>query len=136
MSVTMELLEVDYGGEFKVLLLKCCWYQKEKDLYGFTRVNFNRPYQKFDPYVMASQVQQIFYVEDPIEKMMYNVVKKGPRDWCDVEIDVTNESQGHKDPFVHAIHIVPEVENQVMESSWCWEEPKILLNYARTSFHG
>ena len=36
-----EILELDYWGEFTVVLFKCCWYQEEKDLYGLTRVNFN-----------------------------------------------------------------------------------------------
>ena len=86
-----EIFEVDYWGEISVVLFKCCWYQEEKDLYGLTRVNLNRVCQKSDPYVLASQVQQVFYIEDPTEKMMHNIIKKLPRDWCDVEVNDANE---------------------------------------------
>lgn len=57
-----EIIELDYWGELVVVLFKCCWYQQEKDLYGQTRVNFSRLCNKSDPYVLASQVQQVFYV--------------------------------------------------------------------------
>ena len=97
-----EIFEVDYWGEISVVLFKCCWYLEEKDLYGLTRVNLNRVCQKSDPYVLASQVQQVFYIEDPTEKMMYNIIKKLPRDWCDVEVNDANEEV--EDQVLHDIH--------------------------------
>ncbi|XP_074379270.1 uncharacterized protein LOC141720620 [Apium graveolens] len=97
-----EIFEVDYWGEFSVVVFKCCWYKEEKDLYGLTRVNFNRLCQKSDPYVLASQVQQVFYLEDPTEKTMYNVIKKLPRDWCDVEAENANEEA--EDLVLHDLH--------------------------------
>lgn len=48
------------------------------------------------PYVMASQVRQVFYVDDPVEQNVNYVIKKLPRDWCDgdnqnaVEEDIKN----------------------------------------------
>lgn len=110
-----EILEVDYWGEFSVVLFKCCWYQEEKDLYGLTRVNFNRLCQKSDPYVMASQVQQVFYIEDPTEKMIFNVIKKLPRDWCDAESENANEDQDVPD-----LHV--ENEKEVNDGSWCRDD--------------
>ncbi|XP_074322757.1 uncharacterized protein LOC141659727 [Apium graveolens] len=114
-----EIFEVDYWGEFSVVVFKCCWYKEEKDLYGLTRVNFNRLCQKSDPYVLASQVQQVFYVEDPTEKMMYNVIKKLPRDWCDVEAENANEEAG--DPVLHDLHTsVPlEIDTDI---NWCRDD--------------
>lgn len=44
---------------------------------------------------MASQVQQVFYIEDPTEKMSYNIIKKLPRDWCDIENENTNEDDDY-----------------------------------------
>ena len=58
----------------------------------FRSVNFNKSYHKSDPYVLASQVQQVFFVEDPIEKMVHYVVKKLPRDWCDNEEQIEEEN--------------------------------------------
>lgn len=54
-------------------------------------MNFNKVCEESDPYVLASQVQQVFYVKNPTEKMMYNVIKKLPRDWCDVKAESVNE---------------------------------------------
>ncbi|XP_074342562.1 uncharacterized protein LOC141680162 [Apium graveolens] len=111
-----EIVEVDYWGEFSVVVFKCCWYQEEKDVYGLTRVNFNKLCQQSDPYVLASQVQQIFYIEDPVDKMLYNVIKRLPRDWCDVEND--NVNKGQNDTGLHDIHL----ESQIDEASWCRDD--------------
>ncbi|XP_074377192.1 uncharacterized protein LOC141718712 [Apium graveolens] len=37
-----EILEIDYWGAFRVVLVRCAWYKDDKDSFGFTRVNFNR----------------------------------------------------------------------------------------------
>ncbi|KAL8134557.1 hypothetical protein AgCh_009539 [Apium graveolens] len=111
-----EIVEVDYWGEFSVVVFKCCWYQEEKDVYGLTRVNCNKLCQQSDPYVLTSQVQQIFYIEDPVDKMLYNVIKRLPRDWCNVENENANE--GQDDTVLHDIHL----ESQIDEASWCKDD--------------
>lgn len=75
-----DIVEVHYWGALTVVLFKCCWYQKEKDCYGLTRVNFNRLCHKNDPFVLATQVQQVFYIEDPTVKDVHFVVKKMAKD--------------------------------------------------------
>lgn len=80
-----EIIEVDYWGAFTVVLFKCCWYQKDKDCYGLTRVNFNKLYQKHDPFVLATQVQQVFYIQDCTENNLYFVVKKLPKEYSGIE---------------------------------------------------
>ncbi|XP_074342445.1 uncharacterized protein LOC141680006 [Apium graveolens] len=87
-----EILEIDYWGEISVVLFKCCWYQEETDLYGLIRVNFSKLCQKSDPYILASQVQQVYYLQDPVDKSYHNVIKKLPRDWYEVESPDANES--------------------------------------------
>ena len=111
-----DILEVDYWGGFSVVFFKCCWYQEERDLYGLIRVNLNRFCQKSDPYVMASQVTQVFYIEDPTAKMMYNVIKKLPRDWCDVESENANEDEDV--PVLHDMHNGPQIDREVDDVSW------------------
>lgn len=80
-----EIIEVDYWGTFCVILFKCSWYQKDKDCRGLTRINIKKLYQKNDPFVLASQLQQVFYIQDCTEKHLYYFVKKSPRDYYDVE---------------------------------------------------
>ncbi|XP_074336893.1 uncharacterized protein LOC141674065 [Apium graveolens] len=87
-----EILEIDYWGEISVVLFKCCWYQEETYMYGLIRVNFSKLCQKSDPYVLASQVQQVYYLQDPVDKSYHNVIKKLPRDWSEVESPDANES--------------------------------------------
>lgn len=116
-----EILEIDYWGDFTVILFKCCWYYAEKDLYGLTRVNFNRLVQKTDRYVMASQVQQVFYIKDPTEKTLHNVINRLPRGWCDVESENGNENDG-TDPVLHDIGAGCGTGNQVIHVNWARED--------------
>ncbi|XP_074347400.1 uncharacterized protein LOC141686254 [Apium graveolens] len=107
-----EIFELDYWGAFRVVLFKCCWYQEEKDLYGLTRVNFNKLCQKSDPYVLASQVQQVFYVEDPFEKNFHYVIKNIPRDWCDTENQTaTEEDMTHLQDICNGNETIPEFDD-------------------------
>lgn len=116
-----EILEIDYWGDFTVVLFRCCWYHAEKDLYDLTRVNFNRLVQKADPYVLASQVQQVFYIEDPTDKMYHNVIKRLPKDWCDVEGENGNEDD-FIDPIINDIQHGHGIGNQVSDVSWSRED--------------
>ncbi|XP_074377184.1 uncharacterized protein LOC141718704 [Apium graveolens] len=75
-----EIIKVDYWGAVSVVLFRCCWYQKAGDYYGLARVNFSRLCQKEDPCVLATQVQQVFYIEDPTEKNLQFVLQKYPKD--------------------------------------------------------
>lgn len=116
-----EIIEIDYWGELSVVLFRCCWYHAEKDMYDMTRVNFNRVVQKSDPYVMAAQVQQVFYIEDPTDKMFRNVINKMPRDWCDVESESRNEDD-FTDPILHDVHHGSGIADQSGDVCWSRED--------------
>ena len=53
--------EIDYWGFFNVVLFKFDWFRNEVDEYGLTRVYFNKLCSIEDPFVLASQVHQVFY---------------------------------------------------------------------------
>ncbi|XP_070662297.1 uncharacterized protein [Malus domestica] len=93
----INMFEVRYCGPTEagdrgraVILFKCEWVNSESprgmktDQYGFTLVNFNRLGFKEDPFILASQALQAFYVEDTIEKDWHVVVRMQPRDLFDV----------------------------------------------------
>ncbi|KAH0639175.1 hypothetical protein KY285_035761 [Solanum tuberosum] len=84
-GVIQDIIEIDYYGCFIVVLFRCDWYQNEVDEYGLTRVYFNKLCSKDDPFVLASQVYQVFYVADPIEKDVYYARNKVPIDLHDLE---------------------------------------------------
>lgn len=92
-----------------MVLFKCRWYQEEKDPHGHTRVNFNRLRHKSDPFVLASQVQQVFYVEDPTEKLVHYVIKKLPREWCDTQ-NLNTHEEDVNNPHSHDIDLVHGIE--------------------------
>ncbi|WVZ49928.1 hypothetical protein U9M48_001243 [Paspalum notatum var. saurae] len=73
-----DIIELSYG-DYKVVLFKCDWYDVHhraglrKDEFGFTLVNFSRKIHTgenldHDPFVFSSQVEQVFYIEDPKAK--------------------------------------------------------------------
>lgn len=112
-----EIIEVDYWGDFSVVLFKCCWYQKDKDGYGLTRVNFNKVYHKNDPYVLATQVQQVFYIQDCMETNLHFVVKKLPKEYNDIGegAEVLEDVYG---PTMHDAEFNFELQNQIDDVSW------------------
>nr|XP_009776104.1 PREDICTED: uncharacterized protein LOC104225927 [Nicotiana sylvestris] len=86
-----DIIEIDYWGRFSVVLFRCDCFRNEVDEYGLTRVYFNRLCSTDDSFVLTSQVHQIFYVEDPIEKDVYYARNKVPVDLYDLEEEnITN----------------------------------------------
>ncbi|KAH0729589.1 hypothetical protein KY290_000721 [Solanum tuberosum] len=76
----VDIVELDYFSHFKVVLFKCDWYEVVKDIYGLTYVYFNRRCSQEEPFVLASQVHQCFYVQDPYDQDRHYVMKTVPRD--------------------------------------------------------
>ncbi|XP_042386572.1 uncharacterized protein LOC121978271 [Zingiber officinale] len=69
--VIEEIWELDYH-QFHVPLFKCAWVANDKgiinnDECGFTLVNLNKRGHKNDEFVLASQVNQVFYIDDPLK---------------------------------------------------------------------
>ncbi|KAK6796184.1 hypothetical protein RDI58_003885 [Solanum bulbocastanum] len=64
---------------------RCDWFHNEIDEYGLTRVYFNKLQSTDDPFVLVSEVHQVFYVEDPIEKDVHYARNKVPVDLYDLE---------------------------------------------------
>ena len=79
-GVIKRIIELDYCGAFSVVLFECDWFQVEIDDYSLTRVNFKKLISKDDSYVLASQVHQVFYIQDGLEEDWHYVSRKLPRD--------------------------------------------------------
>ncbi|KAH0655532.1 hypothetical protein KY285_030414 [Solanum tuberosum] len=80
----VDIVDLDYFSHFKVVLLKCDWYEVEKEIYGLTYVYFNKRCSQEEPFVLASQVHQCFYVQDPYDQDRHYVMKNVPRDLFDM----------------------------------------------------
>ena len=52
--------------------LKCDWVESNNgikiDKLGFTCVNLSKVGHEDDPFILASQANQVFYVDDPMER--------------------------------------------------------------------
>ncbi|CAL1394710.1 unnamed protein product [Linum trigynum] len=91
-GVLREILELDHWVGKKVVLFKCDWVSsgrglKQDDL-GFILVNFAQRLRNKEPFVMASQAQQVFYVQDPIDQDWQVVIKTVSRDFYDMDEEV------------------------------------------------
>uniref|UniRef100_A0A803MRX5 DUF4216 domain-containing protein n=2 Tax=Chenopodium quinoa TaxID=63459 RepID=A0A803MRX5_CHEQI len=89
-GVVEDIIELDYFGHFKVVLFRCKWFQVEQDEFGLTCANFKRLCYTNDPFVMANQVNQAFYVQDSKEKHLHYVMETIPGDL----FDMNEESNG------------------------------------------
>ncbi|KAL8133553.1 hypothetical protein AgCh_008861 [Apium graveolens] len=80
-GVIEEIWEIDYK-DFKVELFKCKWFDIRRgvrvDESGFTLVDFNRFGHEADPFILATQVKQVFYIRDPAD-VRWLIVLQGLR---------------------------------------------------------
>ena len=74
--------------------MKCEWFDTlsqsgmETDECGFTLVNMQRHLRTEEPYIIASQASQVFYVSDPLEPQWGVIVRMVPRHiFDDTEVD-------------------------------------------------
>ncbi len=97
-----DIYELDYYGNFKVVLFRCDWVDinsprgLRQDINGFTLVNFSRLIHtgvllKDDPFVFSSQAQQVFFVQDSKDKDWSLVIKTKPRNLYDMEKGLEQE---------------------------------------------
>ena len=70
-SVLIDIVELHYLSGNRVILFKCDWWDViniakgiKKDEYGFTCLNFERTICIDEPFVLASQTKQFFYVQN------------------------------------------------------------------------
>ncbi|XP_027936218.1 uncharacterized protein LOC114191244 [Vigna unguiculata] len=78
-GIIHEIWEVDYVT-FRVPVFKCKWVDSNSgvstDDFGFTLVDLNKMSDTNEPFIMASQARQIFYVIDPANQKL-SVVLEG-----------------------------------------------------------
>ncbi|XP_071719148.1 uncharacterized protein [Rutidosis leptorrhynchoides] len=88
-GVLKDIIELQYSDEMKVVLFHCDWISSgsriKVDENGFTTLDFRGLKQTKEPYILASQAQQVFYVADPVRKDWKVVIKTTPRDNFDMD---------------------------------------------------
>ncbi|XP_074299528.1 uncharacterized protein LOC141630649 [Silene latifolia] len=94
-----DIWELEYVT-FSVPLFRCKWVDCDKgvtvDDMGFISVNFNVVGHIHEPFILASQAKQVFYIEDPLDKRS-SVVRYGKRRILGVEGVVDEEEYDQLD---------------------------------------
>ncbi|CAM8913860.1 unnamed protein product [Rhodiola kirilowii] len=75
-GVIEEIWELDYV-KLQVPVFKCKWVNHSAvrtDEFGMTFVDFRREGYKDEPFIMAEQARQVFYVQDPSDKNLFIVL--------------------------------------------------------------
>ncbi|KAL6315985.1 hypothetical protein AAG906_014910 [Vitis piasezkii] len=69
-GVIIEIWDLDYTM-FRIPIINCDWVDNKNgikvDDLGFTLVDFNKMAHKSDPFILASQAKQVFYVQDELD---------------------------------------------------------------------
>ncbi|XP_074328345.1 uncharacterized protein LOC141666250 [Apium graveolens] len=90
----LNISGLDYK-EFKIALFKCKWFNIRRgvrvDELGFTLVDFSRFGHEDDPFILATQVKQVFYIEDRVDSK-YSIVVQGKRRILGID-DVVDEDE-------------------------------------------
>ncbi|KAF7153203.1 hypothetical protein RHSIM_Rhsim01G0080000 [Rhododendron simsii] len=91
-----DIVEIRYTNDTKYVMFKCDWidniHGKNEDAFKFTLVNFNHLLYREDqatnePYILASQAEQVWYVPDPTEPDWQVVIKMAQRGLYDMHSD-------------------------------------------------
>ncbi|GJV26242.1 putative transposase-associated domain-containing protein [Tanacetum coccineum] len=117
-GVLQEIRVLDYRFR-QIPLFKCGWVNHKsggvkRDKLGYTLVDLNNLGHKVDPFVLASQELQVFYVKDLVDKKLTIVFKTPPKNYKDTYDEVDEE-------FSTVIHhrndnVLPLVDRRFNES--------------------
>ncbi|KAL4273495.1 hypothetical protein GQ457_13G017720 [Hibiscus cannabinus] len=96
-GVLTDIIQLNYPGDNSVVLFKADWwdvYHKarfKEDKFGFSMVNVTRRLRTEEPYVLASQAEQVYYVKDIKDLNWQVAVKTKPRDLYDLPCEDVRE---------------------------------------------
>ncbi|GAA0165013.1 hypothetical protein LIER_20518 [Lithospermum erythrorhizon] len=105
-GVIKSIVELDYWTVFSVMLFEYDWFHTKVDDCGLTHVNFKRLLSKDDPFVLASQVHHVFYMEHGVDKDFHHVNRMLPRDFFYAEGQ-------YEDTYMNRLREPVEIQNVV-----------------------
>ncbi|XP_060969762.1 uncharacterized protein LOC133036989 [Cannabis sativa] len=93
-GILTDIIELDYCSGNRAVLFKCDWIsssgiKKEKDC---TRVNLTKLIREDEPFILASQAEQVMYVEDLKHEGWHVSLKINPRDYYNMSVQSHNEN--------------------------------------------
>nr|TKW39001.1 hypothetical protein SEVIR_1G149400v2 [Setaria viridis] len=122
-GVLKKIITLDFPSEKEVILFE----GYSKDQYGIIDIDTTRRRYVNDPYVLGTQVEQVFYVKCANKSNWSSVVRMKPRTlFSMLELEET-EQQGHID-----IDLL-DVSVEAMNIS---SQHEVLINWARNDLQG
>jgi hypothetical protein len=117
-GMVKEILELNYYHKGNVVLFKCDWVDShvhnkwvKTDEFGITSVNFKYLFNtgekiSDEPFILASQESQVYYVVDLVETEWVTVVQPKPRDLyrCDDAENELLDDSNEVDVTVHDLN--------------------------------
>ena len=77
-----EILQLSFTGAYSVTLFRCKWFNtnlKNKKIItknNITSINISGEWYKDEPFILASQAKQVFYIDDPVRGRDWKVVQE------------------------------------------------------------
>lgn len=99
--VVIDIFKLRYSNDFKFVLFNCDWIDNNvgvtKDEFDFTMVSFKHVMYKNnrisnEPFILASQAKQCWYVPDPVDEDWHIVMRMTARDLYDMPFNVSNNA--------------------------------------------
>ncbi|KAK8557987.1 hypothetical protein V6N13_050337 [Hibiscus sabdariffa] len=78
----IDIIELDYCNKNKVFIFKCDWWNVDDKKNGLRTngdlisVNVSRNWYTCDPFVLATQAEQVFYIDDVKNRDNWKIVQK------------------------------------------------------------
>ncbi|RVW97578.1 hypothetical protein CK203_046481 [Vitis vinifera] len=92
-GIITEIWDLDYTM-FRIPVFKCNWVDNKSsikvDEFGLTLVDFTKMAHKSDPFILASQAKQVFYVQDQLDPRWSVVLSTPQRDFFKRRILMTS----------------------------------------------
>ncbi|KAB2626880.1 hypothetical protein D8674_020498 [Pyrus ussuriensis x Pyrus communis] len=80
---TGDIADNDFYGKLTIIIFKCCWFDTDpsrngsvKQDDGLQSVNTTRCWYNEDPYILATMIKQIFYINDPKAGKGWKIVQR------------------------------------------------------------
>ena len=138
-GVLTDIIELNYFDNFRYILFKCdranvSGKGYKIDEFGFPLVNFSHLIHvekklSDEPFIIASQASQVFYVEDERHKDWVVVVKTKARDIYDAGIGVLYEEDDEEDNYYENVPYNITIDD-------AYDDVNDNLNYTRADVEG
>ncbi|XP_075645463.1 uncharacterized protein LOC142616510 [Castanea sativa] len=109
-GVLIDIIELHYMGGNKIVMFKCEWRDVDHcgrgimvDKYGRTLVNVTHSLKSNEPFVLACQAEQVFYVKSIRNPQWHFVIKTEPRNYYNMsspkEENDNDEEDDDQEPY-------------------------------------